>query len=245
MKNRICLMMLTIWITMVLTVTATEAEKKNWDIPYLGRLYAPVELEIIDGKDVITEFIKMSETIEKSSPVKNQSQVTFSDKTIEEGLSSTQISFYQLAMKNNGTYNTAFLFAGRATEEWNKQGVDFFNKLKSMDSKQQVETHAFILKIMDELYTHKPECKNIFQLEILEFYPFEQFSNKNAQIISVGGSIALRTFKIVYPTAFKIYFIKKDSHFYILGEIDSGTNRKMWQSMTKEMLSTALWSWVY
>ncbi|MBC8016512.1 MAG: hypothetical protein H7X79_12315 [Sporomusaceae bacterium] len=216
-------------------------EKKDWNIPFLGIMKVPVQLEIVDGKDVIVEIIKFSEKINQSHPVKDTiSKVQApSPADIAEAFANNNIGVYQLALKNNGSYNLAVVFAGKLPENYNATGLTFYDKLKNTNQQQQEEIHKLILKGIDDIYTKEPDLQDMFQLEILEFYPFEEMENKNAQIVSVGGSVAARTFKLIQPLALKIYLINKDSDIYVVGVLNSGPDRKLWDNMTKEMLRTA------
>ena len=45
-------------------------EKRDWNIPFLGTLQVPAQLEIVDGKDVIREIITFDEKVKKSNPSK-------------------------------------------------------------------------------------------------------------------------------------------------------------------------------
>lgn len=223
-----------------------EEMKKAWNISFLGTLQVPAQLEIVDGKDVMVEIMKLSEKMEKSYPSKKKNPEV--KNTTPEEIAATfdenKIGFYEFALKNNGTYNIALVFAGKLPANMNAGGIAFFETLKSTDKQKQEEIHKLILTKMDEIYEKAPDFKDMFQMEILEFYPFEQMTNKNAQIISVGGSVALRTFKLIQPAAFKVYFINKNSELYVFGVINSGQDRKLWDDMSKEMLSSARWSWL-
>lgn len=220
--------------------------KKDWNISFLGTMKVPAQLEIVDGKDVIEEIVKFSEKVNKSHPAKDTiSKVqTLSPEDIAEAFTNNNIGVYQFALKNNGSYNIAMVFAGKLPAKYNTTGLTFFDKLKNTNQQQQVEIHQLILKGMDDIYTKVPDLQDLFQLEILEFYPFEQMDNKNVQIVSVGGSVAVRTFKLIQPFALKTYIINKNSEIYIFGVLNSGPDRKIWDDMTKKMLSTARWNWL-
>ena len=220
--------------------------KKDWNISFLGTVQVPAQLEIVDVIDVIGEYLKFSEKISKDNLSKNtppKVKIPTSEE-IAELFTSNNIGVYQLALKNNGSYNTVFIITGKIPKQYNTNGIKFFNTLTNIDPQKQEELHKLILKGMDEIYTKVPDLQNLFQLEILEFYPFEKMTNKNAQIISAGGSVAVRTFKLIQPMALKVYFVNKSSEIYLFGVIGSGPDRKMWDDMTKEMLSTARWSWL-
>lgn len=242
--------MLTVVITVSVTMLATAYGapkpelKKDWDISFLGTMQVPEQLEIIDGKDVIEEVMKFSEKASKAYPLKPTAPKvkapSFED--VSEFFTTNNIGVYQLALKNNGSYNTAILFAGKIPAKNNTNQLIFFDKLKNTDPQKQKELHTLILKGIDEAYTKVPDLQNLFQLEIIEFYPFERMTSQNVEMISMGGSIAVRTFKLIQPAAFKIYVINKNAEIYIFGVINSGPDRKMWDDMTKEMLSNLQWN---
>lgn len=219
-------------------------EKQDWNISFLGTMQVPTQLEIVDGKDVIGEIIKFAEKAHKSRPANDGiSKVqTHSPEEIAEFFTNNNIGVYQLALKNNGSYNIAMVFAGKIPEKVNANGLSFFDNLKNTTPQKQEELHHFILSGINDMYTKVPDLQDIFQLEILEFYPFEQMNNKNSRIISLGGSAAVRTFKLIQPFALKTYIINKDSELYIFGVLNSGSDRKLWDDMTKEMLRTARWN---
>lgn len=220
--------------------------QKDWNISFLGTLQVPAQLEIVDGKDVFGQMMKVAETMGKSNPSKIDSPKVkaVSPEEIAAMFDDNKFGLYEFALKNNGTYNVAIVFAGKIPASMNAAGITFFNTLKSTDKQKQEELHKTILKGLNDIYVKAPEMKDVLQLEILEFYPFEQITNKKAQIVSVGGSVALRTYKMIQPAAFKIYFINKNSELYVFGVINSGQDRKMWDNMSKEMLSSARWNWL-
>lgn len=220
--------------------------KKAWNISFLGTMQVPAQLEIVDGKDVIGEILKFSAKLNNSHPGENTiSKVqTLSPEDIAEAFANNNIGVYQFALKNNGSYNIAMVFVGKLPEKYNATGLIFFDKLKNTNQQQQEEMHKLILKEIDNVYTKQPDLQDMFQLEILEFYPFEQIFNKNAHIVSAGGSVAVRTFKLIQPLALKTYIINKNSEIYIFVVLNSGPDRKIWDDMTKEMLSTARWNWL-
>lgn len=244
------LILLAVLVTTLLPMMGTvygapkEESKKLWNIPFLGTMQVPDRVEIVDGKDVVGQIMKMSNSMAKanSSPAKRSNVKMSSPEEISAMFDDNKIGIYEFAVKNNGAYNIALVFAGKIPTEGNASGLAFFEKLKNSDKEKQVEIHKIILNGINEAYGKVPELKDMFELEILEFYPFEQLTNKNAQIISVGGSVAVRTFKMIRPVAFKVYFINKDSELYVFGVINSGLDRQMWDTMSKEMLSSARWS---
>lgn len=249
-KGKLVLVLLVVMMSFT-TITADvygespEQGKKSWYIPFFASMEVPEQLIIIDGKDIINEMAKLMETAGKSYPTRNnQNSKKISPEEIGDVFDENQIHFYQFALKENGSYQTAFAFVGKVPDEWNKPAMKFFSELQHIDQKGQQEIRRNILTKMGEAYTMVPELKNLLQVEILEFYPFEKFTSKNSQVVSVGGSIALYQFKMIQPAAFKIYFINKNSKIYLLGVINSGPNRKMWDAMTRDMLSTAQWSLV-
>jgi len=221
-------------------------EKKDWNISFLGTFQVPAQLEIVDGKEVIIEVLKMSEKMgEQNTPTKEKlSANTVSPEAITAFFEENKIGLYELALKNNGSYNVALLFAGKLPADMNADGVAFLADLKGIDKKQQEEIHTLLQKQINDMYAQNPEMKDIFEIEILEFYPFEQLTNKNAEMISIGASVAVRAFKLIQPGACKVYFINKNSELYVFGIINSGQDRKLWDNMSKEMLSNARWSWL-
>jgi len=219
---------------------------KDWNISFLGTMQVPAQLEIVDGQDVLGEIVKLGEKMNKSQPVQDGiSKVpTISPADIAEAFTNNNIGVYQLALKNNGSYNIGMVFVGKVPAQYNSTGLTYFDKLKNTNQQQQEEIHKLILKGINDVYTKEPDLQNIFQLEILEFYPFQQIDNTHAQIISVGGSVAVRTFKLIQPFALKTYIINKNSDIYIFGILNSGPDRKIWDDMTQKMLSTARWNWL-
>ena len=242
--------MLTVVMTVSITMLATAYGaptpelKKDWDISFLGTMQVPAQLEIVDGKDVIEEVMKFSEKASKAYPMKStvpkMKAPSFED--VSQFFTTNNIGVYQLALKNNGSYNTAILFAGKVPAKNNTNELIFFDKLKNTDSQKQKELHTLILKGIDEAYTKVPDLQNLFQLEIIEFYPFERIISQNVEMIGMGGSVAVRSFKLIQPAAFKIYVINKNAEIYVLGVINSGPDRKMWDDMTKDMLSNMQWN---
>lgn len=228
--------------------TAYGAEKNDskaaWNISFLGALPVPAQMEIIDIKDVLIELSKLNAKTEEQNPPKdnNLKKKVMSPEEIAAVFETYNIGVYEFAIKNNGTYNTALAFAGKAPAQMNANGIKFFNRLQTTSKQQQKEIHMAILKGIDEVYAKKPDLKNVFELEILEFYPFEHISNKNVEIISIGGSMAIRTFKLIQPAAFKVYFINKNAELYIFAVINSGLDRKMWDQMSQDMLTNAQWN---
>ena len=221
-------------------------EKRDWNIPFLGTLQVPTQLEIVDGKDVIREIITFDEKVKKSNPPKDTVPTVeiLSPQDIDEAFANNTIGVYQLALKNNGSYHIAMVFVGKIPAEYNTKGLTFFDKIKNTPQQKQEEIHTLILKGIDDIYTKEPALQNMFQLEILEFYPYEQIDSKKAQIVSVGGSLAVRTFKLIQPFALKTYIINKNSDMYVFSVLNSGPDRKLWDSITNEMLRTARWNWL-
>ena len=241
----VCAVVMMVFGSMIGTTYGAPSEegKKDWNISFLGTMQVPDQLEIVDGKDVILEMVKIDEKAKKEHPVKvaDLKAKTFSPQEITEAFEKNNIGVYQFALKNHGSYNTAFVFVGKLPAQYNVNGVTFFDTLKNMNRKKQEEVHKMILKGIGDVYAKDPELKNVFDVEILEFYPFKQIDNENAKIVSVGGSLAVRTFKLVQPFAFKTYIVNKNSEIYIFTILDSGSDRKIWDKMTKEMLKTAQW----
>lgn len=220
-----------------------ETSTKDWHIQFLGTLQVPAQLEIVDAKDVIMAIGKISEKVEKEKAAKGQKTTTeiMSAQDIAANLEKNNVGIYEFALKNNGTYNTALAITFKMPEEFKATGLTFFDNIQKMDKKQQTELQKQIITGMNKVFTEVPELKDIFEMEILEFYPFEHMTNKNAQIVSVGGSVAFRMYKMIHPAAFKVYFIKKNTQMYVFGVINSGPDRKMWEDMTKTMLGGARW----
>lgn len=220
-----------------------ESGTKEWDISFLGTLQVPAQLEIVDAKDVIMAIGKVAEKVEKEKAAKGQKTTTevMSAQDIAANLEKNKVGIYEFALKNNGTYNTALVIVFKMPEEFNPTGLSFFDRLQKMDKKQQAEIQKEIITGTNKVFAESPELKDIFEMEILEFYPFEHMTNKNAQIVSVGGSVAFRMYKIIQPSALKVYFIKKNTQMYVFGVINSGPDRKMWEDMTKIMLDGAQW----
>lgn len=220
-------------------------DSKLWNIPFLGTMEVPKQLEIIDGKDIVWQMIKVGNEGMKLNPNAYKQGNTVKA-TLPEDVATmfdeSQMGFYEFALKKNNTYSVAFVFAGKVPENGNQGALAFFEKLKSTDKQKQAELQQLIRLQMADAYQKVPGLKDLFQLEILEFYPFEQFANKEAQVISVGGSLAVRSFKILSPVACKVYFINKNSEIYVFGVIDNGTDRQTWDDMSKKMLSNAYWS---
>lgn len=230
--------------------TAYGAEKeslgyKDWNIAFLGTLQVPGGLEIVDYKDVVAELLKVIDKEEKLKQIQQEKQdingTAVSPEEIMAALEKYNLGIYQFALKNNGSYNTAFVVVAEIPEELKPEGLALFDKLLRQDKKNQEAIHREIIKGMDEVYAAAPETKDIFQMEFLEFYPFEQLTNKNAQIVSVGGSVAFRLFKLVMPAATKVYFIKNNKDMHVFGVVNSGPDRKLWDNMSKDMLKKARW----
>lgn len=246
MKKSKWFVVIAVWLTAYLSMSGIAdcaAEEKTWDISFLGTLKVPAQLEIVDAKDVITEIGKISEKIEKENVAKGVKPAAriISPQEVIAALEKNHVGIYELALKNKGSYNTAFVITFKFPREFEAAGVNFFDSLQKMDKNQQAEVHKQILAGMDTAYAKIPDLKGILEMEILEFYPFEQMTNANAEMISVGGSVAFRMYKIIEPAAVKVYFIKKNKQFYVFGLINSGQDRKLWEDMTKKMLSDAQW----
>ena len=249
MRNRKIFVVLVVLVTAFLVMAGTaygaskENSNKDWNISFLGTMQVPAQLEIVDCKDVLVEMTKINEKLATAKPAKAQkpNEKVTSPEEVAAAFEKNNIGIYEFALKNNGTYNTAWVFAAKIPDELKPAGITLFDELKATDKKQQAEIHRKILKGMDEFFTKVPDLTEIFQMEILEFYPFEQMTNKNAQIVSVGGSVVFRMYKLIQPAAFKVYFIKKNSELYVFGVVNSGPDRKMWDNMSKEMLSSARW----
>ena len=222
-----------------------EAGSKDWNIAFLGTVQVPGGLEIVDYKDVLAEMMKVIDQEEKLKQIQQEKQdlggTSVSAEEVLASLEKYNLGIYQLALKNSGTYNTAVVLAMEIPEELKPAGFAMFDELLKQDKKKQEAIYGEIVKGLDGLYAATPEVKNVFQMEILEFYPFEQLTNKNAQIVSVGGSVALRFFKLVMPAAAKMYFIKNNTNLYVFGVVNSGPDRKLWDNMSKDMLSKARW----
>ena len=220
-----------------------ESAAKEWDISFLGTLQVPAQLEIVDAKDVIKVIGEIAEKVEKEKAAKGQKTTTevVSAQDMVASLERNNAGIYELALKNKGTYNIALVIAFKMPEEFKSTGLSFFDKLQTMDKKQQAEIQRQIINITTVALKEVPNLKDVFEMEVLEFYPFEQMTNKNAQIVSVGGSVAFRTYKIIQPAALKVYFIKKNTQMYVFGVMNSGPDRKMWDDMTKTMLGGAKW----
>ncbi len=246
-KSKLFMVIVVMTTFLVMAGTAYGASKetstKDWNIQFLGTLQVPAQLEIVDAKDVITAIGKISEKVEKEKAAKGQKPTAevMSAQDIAANLEKNNVGIYEFALKNNGTYNTAWVIAFKMPEEFKPTGLSFFDRIQKMDKKQQAELQTQIISGMNKVFTEVPELKDIFEMEILEFYPFEQMTNKNAQIVSVGGSVAFRMYKMIQPAAFKVYFIKKNTQMYVFGVINSGPDRKMWDNMTQEMLGSARW----
>lgn len=227
----------------------TEA-KKDWAMSFLLTMQVPDQLEIVDGNSVIREILTLGEKMKKSHPTHDTLPKTqpFSPEDITQFFANHNIGIYQFALKNSGSYNTAMVFAGKLPAAHNAAGLTFFNNLKNMDQQKQEELHKLILKGIDEVYAEvyakEPDLRDMFQMEILEFYPFEHIGTKDVKIISVGGSVAVRSFKLVQPFAVKTYIINNNSDIYIFSVLNSGPDRKLWENMTKEMLRTARWDFL-
>ncbi|WP_110955499.1 hypothetical protein [Anaerosinus massiliensis] len=225
----------------IVNASATKA----WEIPFLGTLQVPEQLEIIDGKDVMFAFVKYGEEIEKN---KNKNKILRSEfkanpyEEIEKAFDQNYIGVYQFAFKDKGSYNTAFGFAGKIPAQYNANGIDFFDVLKHTDRKKQEEIHTLILKTMKDIYEKETGLKDTFDIEILDFYPLKQFKNEEVQVISGGANLVVRNFKLVRPFAVKVYLIQKNSEIYVFGVLNSGYDRKFWDKMTEKMLRTADWT---
>lgn len=237
--------LVTTFLMMVGTAYGAPKENgtKDWDISFLGTMQVPAKLEIVDCKDVLVELMKISQEMEKTKPAstKKTNEVVISPEEVAAAFTKNKFGIYEFALKNNGTYNTAMVFAFKMPDELKLSGMTFFDELQKIDKKQQAAIHKQIVTGMNEVFTKCPELKDTFQMEILEFYPFEQMTNKNAQIVSVGGSVAFRMYKLIQPAAFKVYFIKKNTDLYVFGVVNSGQDRKMWDNLSKEMLMSARW----
>ena len=224
-----------------------KAASRNWNIAFLGTLPVQGGLEIVDYKDVVAAMMKVINQEEKAKQIQRESQdisgTVVSPEEVLAALEKYNLGVYQWALKNNGTYNTAVVFVAEIPDEIKPMSLALFDELLKQDKKKQEAIYGQIVKGMDELYSEAPEAKDVFQMEFLEFYPFEQVTNKNAQIVSVGGSVALRIFKLVMPAALKVYFIKNNTDMYVFGVVNSGPDRKLWDNMSKDMLSKAHWKW--
>lgn len=224
-----------------------EASHKDWNIAFLGTLPVQSGLEIVDYKDVVAAMMKVVNQEERAKQIQRESQdisgTAVSPEELLAALEKYNLGIYQFALKNNGSYNTAVVLAAEIPEELKPAGLALFDELLRQDKKKQEATYGQIIKGMDELYRAAPEAKDVFQMEFLEVYPFEQLTNKNAQIVSVGGSVALRIFKLVMPAAVKVYFIRNNTDMYVFGVVNSGPDRKLWDNMSKDMLSKACWKW--
>ena len=246
----VCMVLTTVFFGVAGTAYGAAKESagyKDWNITFLGTLQVPGELEIIDYKDVVAELLKVIDKEEKLKQIQREKQdingTAVSPEEIMAVLEKYNLGIYQFALKNNGSYNTAFVLAAEIPEELKAEGLALFDELLRQDKKNQEAIHREIIKGLDEAYAAAPEVKDIFQMEFLEFYPFEQLTNKNVQIVSVGGSVAVRLFKLVMPAAAKVYFIKNNKDMYVFGVVNSGPDRKLWDNMSKDMLSKAHWKW--
>ena len=224
-----------------------EAASRDWNIAFLGTLPVLGGLEIVDYKDVVAAMMKVIDKEEKLKQIQQEKQdvsgTAVSPEELLAALEKYNLGVYQFALKNNGSYNTAVVLVAEIPEEFKPAGLSLFDELLRQDKKKQEAIYGQIVKGMDELYRAAPEAKDVFQIEFLEFYPFEKLTNKNAQIVSVGGSVALRIFKLVMPAAVKVYLIRNNTDMYVFGVVNSGPDRKLWDNMSNDMLSKARWKW--
>lgn len=243
-----CCLLLTLTIICLQAATLYAApkteEKKSWTIPFMGTMQVPAQLEVVDGKDVVLSLLRFSEKMEEQRPNKAKlgTQRQISTEDIEKAFAQVQIGAYELALKNNGTYNIAFLVAAKVPKEMTVMSGELFDTVKKADSEKQAEMYNQFTNAMELLYIQSPELKDVLLLEVLEFYPFERLKNRKTEVVSFGGSLAVRTFKLVQPFAFKMYIVKNNADFYVLALMTPGPERKLWNDMTKEMISKVKFS---
>lgn len=227
------------WSTGVSYAAVKDEPSKNWSIPFMGVMPIPAQLEVVDGKDVVLAMLRMGETFEQQLPAEAKTRRTppLTAEDVEKAFEKYPVAFYQLALKNNGTYNTAFLFTAKIPQDMNLATTDLFDKIHKAEPQKQAEFQKLITDGLEMMYVKAPELRDVLSLEILEFYPFETMRNSEAEIVSVGGSVAARTFKLINPFAIKVYLIRNQTDYYVTALIASGPERKLWNDMTKEMLS--------
>ncbi len=222
---------------------AAQTDKKpDSTISFLGTLEIPSQLEIIDMKDVFIEIIKMGEKLQEEKEAKEGSSSTgeipkkISEENLRTALNQYDIGAYQFALKQNGSYNQAFVLAAKLPPNMKEAAGRFLGEMKTYDKKKQSELKALTEKAIQDAIASTPELKTSFSFELLEFYPFEYTKKGKLQMISAGGSMAVRTYKLIQPFAVKTYLLEKNSDYYVFAIINSGSDRKLWDNLTKEML---------
>ncbi|MDU4962327.1 MAG: hypothetical protein E6X17_16845 [Sporomusaceae bacterium] len=232
-------------LTMLAAATVTghsapAAASRDWTIDFMGTLQVPVQLEIVDAKEVILGIEQISRH-ERAAKGMNTEADALQAQELAAALARNNIGIYQLALKRDNSYHTAIAFAAKLPEEMLPIGLGLFEELQSMDQQQQTEIRQRFLAEIETGLAASPELAELFNVEVLELYPFEQMTSKSAQIVSVGGSLAFRMYKLIQPAAFKVHFIRRNSQMYVFGVMNSGTDRRLWEDMTQAMLASAQW----
>lgn len=220
---------------------AAAPPQQTWSSSPLGTMQAPSQLEIIDLKDVLAEMLRASEKYGKpgaqAAAIPGLPGKQATPESLLALFDKYNIGLYQLAIKNGTYYHTAYAGAMKLPSEVKFQAELLLQQIKNADKKQQADYQQLITALISQAFT-APELQDSFKFEILDFYPFESFTQKNVQAVSVGGSVALRMYNMLQPVAFKAYLLRNSGEYYVFLVVNSGPDQKLWNETSKAMLLT-------
>lgn len=240
-RSILCLCLLCVWIP---SAVCGADPKRMMEIPQFGTMEIPEKLTVVNGSDVVKSMagsllylgdIMGNKMPKDKVPDKNKMRKVIDEmdrKAREYG-----IGIYQLALKDRGSYHTAMMFAVKLPREAYADLMKVQREIECMDRADQLELAMGLERITSSASFVVSGCNAAdFGLEIMEVYPVECKMENRMKYTSVGGSVAVRLFKIISPYAFKLYLVQSENGMHLIGFASDGTQRGVWNKVVEKMM---------